>query len=154
MYGTAVSGVTSRSLTNHQRARPHDFIKRCFDESELLRFLLLIITMGIVDLPSVQDYWSTSWPFQTPHFSKLLSRDRFLLLLKFLHLANNNNQVARGQPGYDKLFKLHPFIDPLIHSFKEMFVPQQQLSIDEAMMSYKDGSPSSSISQRNPKSGG
>ena len=85
----------------------------------------------------MQDYWSTSWPFQTPHFSKLLSRDRFLLLLKFLHLADNNKQVARGQPGYDKLFKLRPFMDPLIHSFKEMFVPQQQLSIDEAMISYK-----------------
>ena len=66
-----------------------------------------------------------------------LSRDRFLLLLKFLHLADNSKQVAQGQPGYDKLFKLRPFMDPLIHSFKEMFIPQQQLSIDEAMISYK-----------------
>ena len=105
--------------------------------SELLRLLVLIITMGIVDLPSLKDYWSTSWPFCTPHFSSLLSRDRFFLLLKFLHLADNAQQAARDQPGYDKLFKLRPFMDPLIKSFQRMFVPQQQLSIDEAMISFK-----------------
>jgi len=112
-------------------------LKRHFSRSELLRFFVLVITMGIVDLPSVKDYWSTSWPFNTPHFSKLLSRDHFLLLLKFLHLADNTKQVARGQPGYDKLFKLRLFMDPLICSFKEMFIPQQQLSIDEVIISYK-----------------
>ena len=136
-YGDQYVESHQDHLTNHPRARPHDFVKRHFSKSELLRFFVLIITMGIVDLPSVKDYWSTSWPFNTPHFSKLLSRDRFLLLLKFLHLADNTKQVARGQPGYDKLFKLRPFMDPLIHSFKEMFIPQQQLSIDEAMISYK-----------------
>ena len=93
--------------------------------------------MGIVDLPSVKDYWSTSWPFNTPHFSKLLSCDQFPLLLKFLHLSDNTKQVAQDQPGYDKLFKLRHFMDPLIRSFHEMFIPQQQLSIDEAMISYK-----------------
>ena len=136
-YGDQYVESHQDHLTNHPRARPHDFVKRHFSRSELLRFFVLVITMGIVDLPSVKDYWSTSWPFNTPHFSKLLSRDHFLLLLKFLHLADNTKQVARGQPGYDKLFKLRPFMDPVIRSFKEMFIPQQQLSIDEAMISYK-----------------
>ena len=86
--------------------------------SELLRLLVLIITMGIVDMP-LKDYWSTSWPFCTPHFSRLLSRDCFFLLLKFLHLADNTEQAARDQPGYDKT------------------CTQQQLSIDEAMISFK-----------------
>ena len=136
-YGDQYVESHQDHLANHPRARPHHFIKRCFDKSELLRFIVLVITMGIVDLPSVKDYWSTIWPFHTPHFSKLLSRDRFLLFLKFLHLADNTKQVPRGQPGYDKLFKLRPFVDPLIRSFQEMFVPQKQLSIDEGMISYK-----------------
>ena len=75
---------------------------------------VLIITMGIVDPLSVKDHCSTSWPFNTPRFSKLLSHNRFLLLLKFLHLVDNTKQVAGGQPEYDKQFKLHPFMDPLI----------------------------------------
>ena len=135
-YGDQYVESHQDHLANHPRARPHDFVKRHFSWSELLRFFVLMITMGIVDLPSVKDYWSTSWPFNTPHFSKLLSRDSFLLLLKFLHLADNTKQLAQGQPGYDKLFKLRPFMDPLIRSFQEAFVPQQQLSIDEAI-SYK-----------------
>ena len=97
-----------------------------------------MITMGIVDLPSLKDYWGTSWPFCTPQFSKLLSRDRSFLQLKFLHQADNTKQAGRGQPGNDKLFKLRPFIDPLIQSFQQMFTPQQQLSIDEAIISFKD----------------
>ena len=55
-YGQQYVESHQDHLTNHPRARPHDFIKRCFDKSELLWFLVLIITMGIVDLPSVQDY--------------------------------------------------------------------------------------------------
>ena len=124
-------------VTSHPRARSHDFVKRRFTMSELLRLIVLMITMGIVDLPSLKDYWSTSWPFCTPHFSKLLSRDRFFLFLKFLYLADNTKQAARGEPGYDKLFKLRPFMDPLIQSFQQMFIPQQQLSIDEAMISFE-----------------
>ena len=122
-YGDQYVESHQDHLANHLRARPHDFVKRHFSRSELLRFFVLMITMGIIDLPSVKDYWSTSWPFNTPHFSKLLSHDCFFFLLKFLHLAGNTKQVARGQPGYDKLFKLRPFMDPLIRSFQEVFVP-------------------------------
>ena len=136
-YGEQYVQSHQEHLDSHPRARPHNFLKRQFTMSELLRLIVLIITMGIVDLPSLQDYWSTSWPFSSPHFSSLLSHDRFLLFLKFLHLADNTKQAAKGQPGYDKLFKIRPFMDPLIKTFQEMFVPQQQLSIDEAMISFK-----------------
>ena len=64
--------------------------------SELLRLIVLMITTGVVDLPSSKDYWSTSWPFCTPHFSKLLSHDGFFFLLKFLHLADNTKLAALG----------------------------------------------------------
>ena len=150
-YGEQYVQSHQEHLDSHPRARPHNFLKRQFTMSELLRLIVLIITMGIVDLPSLQDYWSTSWPFSS-HFSSLLSRDRFLLFLKFLHLADNTKQAAKGQPGYDKLFKIHPFMDPLIKTF-QMFVPQQQLSIDEAMISFK-GRLSSNIYPKSQKSGG
>ena len=136
-YGEQYVEAHQDHLTDHPRERAHNFVKRKFSMSELLRVIVLIITMGIVDLPSLKDYWSTSWPFCTSHFSKLLSRDRFFLFLKFLHLADNTQQAARDQPGYDKFFKIRPFMDPLISSFQEMFVPQKQLSIDEAMISFK-----------------
>ena len=137
LYGEQYVQSHQNYLTAHPRAKSHDFVKRQFTMSELQRLIVLMITMGTVDLPSLKDYWGTSWPFCTPQFSKLLSRDRSFLQLKFLHLADNTKQAARGQPGNDKLFKLRPFIDPLIQSFQQMFTPQQQLSIDEAMISFK-----------------
>jgi len=148
-YGEQYVQSHQEHLDSHPRARPHNFLKRQFTMSELLRLIVLIITMGIVDLPSLQDYWSTSWPFSSPHFSSLLSRDRFLLFLKFLHLADNTKQATKGQPGYDKLFKIRPFMDPLIKTF-QMFVPQQQLSINEAMISFK-GRLSSNIYPKSQK---
>ena len=105
-YGEQYIQAHQDYLTTHPRARSHDFVKRRFTMSELLRLIVLMITMGIMDLPSLKDYWSTSWPFCTPHFSKLLSRDRFFLLLKFLHLADNTKQAAQGQPGYDRRIQI------------------------------------------------
>ena len=132
-YGDQYVESHQDHLKDHPQARAYDFIKQKFSMSELLRLIVLIITMGIVDLPSLKDYWSTSSPFCTPHFSGLLSRDRFFLFLKFLHLADNTKQAARDQPS----FKLRPFMDPFIKSFQQMFVPQKQLSVDEAMISFK-----------------
>ena len=124
-------------LTSHPRARSHDFVKRRFTMSELLRLIVLMITMGIVDLPSLKDYWSTSWPFCTPHFSKLLSRDRFFLFLKFLYLADNTKQAARGDQAMTNCSSCDHLWIRLFKAFKQMFIPQQQLSIDEAMISFK-----------------
>ena len=92
-YGDQYVESHQDHLANHPRARPHDFVKWHFSRSELLRFFVLVITTGIVDLPSVKD-WSPlthcQWcdlrwkanssllaPFQTylalhPHFRKML----------------------------------------------------------------------------------
>ena len=77
--------------------------------------------MGVVNYPALHQYWSKNWPFQTPTFSSIMSRDRFLLLLKFLHLTDNRNQVPRGSPGHDRLFKLRSFMSALITQFKLLY---------------------------------
>ena len=59
-YGDQYVESHQDHLANHLTARSHDFVKRHFSRSELLRFFVLVITMGIVDLPSVKDYWSTT----------------------------------------------------------------------------------------------
>ena len=66
-----------------------------------------------------------------------MSRDRFLLVLKFLHLTNNDHQVQRGQPGHDKLFKIRKFMVALIKRFQQVYRPAKEISIDESMISYK-----------------
>ena len=129
-YGEQYVQAHEDHLQNHPKARAHNFVKQRFGMEEVLRFLMLVITMGVVDLPSLKNYWSTSWPFHSSNFSTILSRDCFFLLLKFLHLVDNTNQVRYGQPGHDRLFKLRLFIEPIVKQFQEVFVQQRELSID------------------------
>ena len=136
-YGDQYIESHEQHLLTHPRARAHDFIKRRLTISDMLRFLGLIIAMGVVCLPKIPQYWSTRWPFQSTNFSRVMSRDRFQLVLKFFHLIDNMEQVPRGQPGHDKLFKLRPLLEYLIPRFQSMFTPNREIAVDESMMGYK-----------------
>ena len=93
--------------------------------------------MGVVSLSRVASYWSTQWPFSSESIRKVLSRDRFQLISKFLHLSDNSTYVTRGQDGHDRLYKIRPLITYLISSFKNSYIPDRELSADESMVSYK-----------------
>ena len=97
----------------------------------------MIITMGILNLPTLQQYWCKSWPFQSFIFSRIMSRDRVLLILKFLHLNNSIIIIPQGEPGHDKIFKIRPLVDKLIRAFQTSYSLKSEISIDESMISYK-----------------
>ena len=69
------------------------------------------------------DYWADYWSTATPGFGKVMSRNRFEMILSFLHFANNDNYIERGQAGYDKLFKIPPIIDLVIPQFSAVYGP-------------------------------
>ena len=123
-------------LINHPKSRVHEFCRRPFILSDFYNVLAIVITMGIVNLPRMSGYWTTTWPFSN-NFSKIISRNRFLLFSKFLHFANNKLLNPHGQPAYDHLFKIRPVINRLISNFKSSYIPDKNLSIDESMISYK-----------------
>ena len=66
-----------------------------------------------------------------------MSSRRFELILRFLHLNYSETQPQRGEPGFDKLYKVRPFLELLLQNFKDSYLPGQHLSIDESMISYK-----------------
>ena len=66
-----------------------------------------------------------------------MSSRRFELLLKFLHLNDSRKQPARGQPGYDKLYKVRPLLDKVVRNFQSCYSPTENLSIDESMVGFK-----------------
>ena len=45
--------------------------------------------------------------------------------------------VKKGQPGHDPLFKLRPFLDPLLDNFQKAYHPGREMSIDESMIGFK-----------------
>lgn len=104
---------------------------------EMKLFLALHMLMGINHLPDMKLYWSSREAVRTPIFSEFMSRDRFFLLLKFLHFNDNLMQPGRNNPAYDRLFKLRKVVDMLQERFIHMFTPGANINIDEALYLWK-----------------
>lgn len=89
--------------------------------------------MGLVQIPEIEHYWSKSKLFGSEVIQNTMSRDRFELLLKFLHFSNNQEEYA----DQDRLFKLRPLLDLLRARFKSVYVPGSVIYIDETMVPWK-----------------
>jgi hypothetical protein len=101
---------------------------------ELQAFIGLNLAMGLLWLLQVSDYWSTVEIFQTPWFPAVMSRDRFFMLLRCLHLVNSTQQKNKGDVGYDPLYKVRPLIDHLSAVFPVYYHAGRELSVDEMMI--------------------
>ena len=66
-----------------------------------------------------------------------MSQDRFLALLTMCYENNNDAKAARGQPDYDTLFNIWPVIDTLYTKFQDIYTPEEQLTIDDALCPFQ-----------------
>ncbi|WAR15686.1 PGBD4-like protein [Mya arenaria] len=107
------------------------------NRGEMLKFLAIVIAMGLVRQSNVTDYWSTRPVTATPFFSSTMSRDRFLLLMSFFHLNNNARYIARESPGHDPLFKLGTVYSSILYKFATTYKPHQFISVDEGMVPWR-----------------
>ena len=57
------------------RSRVQQWERQEFNRDELIRFISLIVIMGLVNLPKVEDHWVTSWPYSSQTCSKVSSED-------------------------------------------------------------------------------
>ena len=105
---------------------------------EIKKFFAIIIHMSLLRKSSLRDYWTSRPIIHTQYASSVgMSRDRFLALLTMFHLNNNDAKAARGQPAYDPLFKIRPVIDTLITKFQDVYTPEEQMTIDEAICPFR-----------------
>ena len=79
------------------------------DQNEMKKFLGLIIISGYHSLPSENDLWSTADDMIMPIFSSTMSKDRFRLIKRYLHIADNSSlaqsKVAKILPLNELLKK-------------------------------------------------
>ena len=101
---------------------------------EMKKFIGTLLLMGIVYKPDLHMYWSTDIYYSTPAFSKIMKRDRFYLILKFLHF-NNNETVDPENPH--RLHKVRPLIQLLRERFRKVYSPGKNMSVDESVVLYK-----------------
>ena len=93
----------------------------------------MVILMGIVKSLQLDLYWSTRHPLICVGFSVIMPRIRFEQMV----FPSLDHAVPRGQPGYDKLFKVRKLLDLVSAQFDFQYNTHGELTIDEAMIKFK-----------------
>lgn len=105
--------------------------------TEMEKFFGLILLMGHIEKDSIRDYWTTDKFLETPIFRKIMSRDRFLSILKYLHFSNNHEKPRRDSENYDRLWKIRQLFEVVNATFKEIYNPTEAIAIDEVIIKFK-----------------
>lgn len=96
-------------------------------------FIGLLLHMGTIQLPKLQDYWKTDRLFNIPIFREQMSRNRFLLILRCLHFSSQ----SEGEKSQDALQKIRPAIKYFNEKMTSIYYPYKELSLDESMMLWR-----------------
>ena len=105
--------------------------------SEMKAFVGVLLLMGIHQLPSIADYWSTHKYLGIPTISAVFPANRFNHLLASIHFNDNSNAKPRGHPECDKLYKIRPVMKSILQKYLSLYNLHRDNSIDEAMVGFK-----------------
>jgi len=105
--------------------------------SDMHGFLAILILQSTVKLPKYEMYWTTNCFVELPGIRSLIARDRFEIILQYLHVADNSCLLPSGDPNCDKLFKIRPMLDHLIQQWQSAYHPSRDVSVDESIVAFK-----------------
>ncbi|XP_062538282.1 piggyBac transposable element-derived protein 3-like [Armigeres subalbatus] len=114
---------------------------------EIEQFLGILVLMGIHKVPSYRMNWATATRYAP--IADVMTRNRFEQIKNMLHFNDNTQLKKRNEPGYDKLFKVRPFIDAIRLNFLDVD-PLPDQSIDEIMIPSKSHSPLRQYNKNKP----
>ncbi|XP_028349574.1 piggyBac transposable element-derived protein 4 [Physeter macrocephalus] len=80
-----------------------------------------------------EEHWSTDLLLETPIFPKIMTRRRFEQIMTFLHF-NDNSEIPLPA---DRISKVKPLLDYFLPKFQLIYIPKQELSLDEAMIRWR-----------------
>ncbi|XP_062609309.1 piggyBac transposable element-derived protein 4-like [Saccostrea cucullata] len=98
------------------------------------QYFELFWTNKLLDrLPDKGDYWmKNKWMFVI-NFNRVMSKDRFFLIWRYLHVQNN--EIQPDTP--DNLWKICYLWEFLNKKFGEMYVPYGNATVDESMIKFR-----------------
>lgn len=100
---------------------------------EIRKFIGLLIYMGLIPKPEISLYWSKSKLYVDRLVPEILTREKFELLLRFIHFSDN----ACAFPQQDKLHKIRPLINIFNKQYQATYMPGSDLIIDESMVPFR-----------------
>ncbi|MGH0141837.1 UNVERIFIED_CONTAM: hypothetical protein FKN15_029653 [Acipenser sinensis] len=109
---------------------------------ELKSFVGMKLIMGVVRMPSMDDYWAEGTRY--PKIADVMPIKRFKCLSRFIHFQDNET----SDPAQDRLCKVTPVLEHIRKKCLEID-SENQFSIDEMMVPYK-GTKAGSLRQYLP----
>jgi len=92
----------------------------------------LLLWFGLVQIPSSESYWSTKIRYKNNVAPKIMSRNRFELLLRFWHFADNEET-----PDNDRIYKVRDLLERVVKNYQNVMEPDEYLAIDESMIPFR-----------------
>ena len=103
----------------------------------LCAYMGFMLLMGIVHLPSTDDYWKNDEVYHCSPTAGQISRNSFHELHRYLHFVDNSTLASPRSPEYDRLGKVRPLVETLAERVAAVYEPGKEVSIDEAMIPFK-----------------
>ncbi|CAG4991563.1 unnamed protein product [Parnassius apollo] len=119
-----------------RRVTRNSRLSKCYDcdAAEMKKFIGLLIWMGLKKLPKISDYWSTDVLYENNVANKVMSRNRFEILLRCWHFED---AYFVGMSGADRLIKIRRFVEILSNKLDQYKTPGEFLTIDETMVGFR-----------------
>ena len=102
------------------------------DATEIKHFLSLLIWMGLVQMPSLKDYWSFKIIYKNIVAKNIMSRNRFELILRFWNFLDNEQA-----PENDRIFKVQNLIHKIVNNFQNAMEPEKMMAVNETMVPFR-----------------
>ena len=106
------------------------------DRIEMKKFFGLLFAIELVHKPKLKDYLSTDFIARSSLHREIMFRNRLEEISRHMHVVDNRSSPD-SSATHDRLWKIRPFIDSLLLTFKTMFEPGKQLSLDKATCPFK-----------------
>ena len=102
-------------------------------EEEIRHWIGLTIAFGVVVLPNLRDYWSTTGFRRVALLPSVMSRDRYFQIRSCLHLCNNANKPENAS----KIYKVEEWLRLFRVQCETVYVIGRNAAVDEMIAKCK-----------------
>lgn len=117
-----------RQCENYNNLPPHSRLCQWVDVTveEIYKFFSILMYMGLCYRGRIDEYWSTG-VLGMPEFRRIMSRNRFLLILSVLHFVNDYESNGTLRVNRCKTAKIDPIVKHCNQKFQEIYSPRRHI---------------------------
>jgi len=108
------------------------FVRNGFSKSDLLIFFGAIIFMSLNQKPDQKSHWSNGSYFSSKFLKRFITKGQYHMIKGILHLSDN---IAHKNDHV--FYKIESLMENLSSLYRKYYAPNQYLTVDESMASFK-----------------